>query len=84
MERKLQVECPTLAEAAEFLAGLADRLAEGTLEVEETGIRVTAPVSLAVELDVSHTSARATIAVQCHRPDGGSRLLQEELARPGG
>jgi hypothetical protein len=42
------------------------------------------PVNVSIELDASRTSARVAVTVRCHRPGGESRLLQEELARPGG
>ena len=84
MEHRLELEQLTLAEASDLLAGIADRLADAMLVADGTEVRVSGPVDLAVELDASHTSARATITIQCARPNGASRLLQGELARSGG
>jgi len=84
MEQKIRLEHLSLAEAAALLGAIAEELAEGVLSAEGGEIRVTAPVTLSVELDASHTAAHATISLQCNRPDGVSRLLQEEMARPGG
>ena len=84
MEHTLVLEHLSLGEAAEVLAGMAGRLTDGSLAVEDAEYRVSGPVQMAVDLDASHTAARVTISLQCRRPDGASRLLQEELARPGG
>lgn len=84
MERHLQLDYLTLGQASELLAGISDQLADGIVACDGTELRVTGPVTLSVDLDASHTSARVTIGLKCHRPDGTSRLLQEELARPGG
>ena len=84
MEQKLELEYLSLAEAAETLAGIAAELAGGVLKVEGTDLHVTGPVNLSVELHASQTGARCTIDLHCQRPATGSRLLREELARPGG
>jgi len=84
MKRHLQLEHLTPAQAAELLAGVVEDLAAGTLKIEGAEARIAGPVRLTVDLDASHTSPRLAIALECHGPDRVSRLLEEELARPGG
>lgn len=84
MHPKVDLEYLSLAEAAAVLADVADQLAAGTLVVEGHHVNITGPVSVLMNIDASRALAHVTIDIHSHRPDGGSRRLQEELARPGG
>jgi hypothetical protein len=84
MHHNVDLEYLSLAEAAAVLAAVADQLAAGTLAVDGGHVTVTGPVSVLMDIDASRALAHVTIDIHCHRPDGGSRRLREELARPGG
>jgi hypothetical protein len=84
MERSLRLDQTSPAKAAHLLARLARQLEAGVLDVGGSRVRVVEPVDVSVELDTSPITARMAITLRCRRPDGGSRLLREELARPGG
>ncbi|HLF40810.1 MAG TPA: hypothetical protein VI854_04965 [Acidimicrobiia bacterium] len=84
MDWHLRLEQVPPSEAAELLAGIARELQDGVLEVGGTRMRVSGPVDMSIDVDASPTSAHAVITVRGQRPDGGSRLLREELAHPGG
>lgn len=84
MERSMQLEQVSSAEAARLLADLVHQLKAGLLDVDGFQVRVMEPVDVAVTLDSSAIVARMAITLRCRRPEGVSRLLQEELARPGG
>jgi hypothetical protein len=84
MEWNVQREEISAADTAEVLHRIARQLEAGALDVDGTPIRVTGPMTVSIELDASHVVAHAVVNVWCRRPDRGSRLLREELARPGG
>lgn len=84
MHHKVDLEYLSPTEAAAVLAGVADQLAAGNLVVEGSRLSITGPVSVVMDIDASRALAHVTIDIHSHRPDGGSRRLQEELARPGG
>jgi hypothetical protein len=84
MHHKVDLEYLSPAEAAAVLADVAEQLAAGTLVVEGNHVSVTGPMSVLMEIDASRALAHVRIDIHSHRPDRGSRRLQEELARPGG
>jgi hypothetical protein len=84
MEWNVQREEMSAADTAELLRGIARQLDAGALDVDGAPIRVTGPMTISIELDASHLAAHMVVNVWCRRPDRGSRLLLEELARPGG
>ena len=84
MEWNVQREEISAADTAELLRSIARQLDAGSLDVDGAPIRVTGPTTTSIELDASHIAAHMVVNVWCRRPDSGSRLLHEELARPGG
>lgn len=84
MHEKLDLERLSPMEAAITMNGLAEELADGVIAIGQDRIKVTGPMSVSIKVDASHALAHIEVHIDCRRPDGGSRLLQEELARPGG
>ena len=71
-------------EAAAVLAGIAERLAAGAIEIDGTPAAIAGPVTVSVHAEASHALSHLAIKISAHRPGSVSRLLEEELARPGG
>lgn len=84
MHHKLDLETLSPGEAGGLLTTLGDQLAGGIVAVGGHQVTVAGPVSVSMEVDASHALAHVSVTIRCQRPDGGSHLLEEELARPGG
>lgn len=84
MREHFQLQDLSPAEASAALAAIAEQLGAGTLVISGTPVGIAGPATVTVDVDATRAVAHLAVTVHCHRPEGVSRLLQEELARPGG